>query len=181
MHGPAEKKASPRALPEDERCTLLAVLHEPRFEDLAPAEAYATLLDEGRYLCSERTMYRVLEENQEVRERRAQLRHPKYAAPELLATKPNQLWSWDITKLLGPTKWTYFYLNDVLDVFGRYVVGWLVADAESSALAEKLISEACERQGITPGQLTIHADRGSSMKSKPVAMLLADLGITKTR
>ncbi|MDP3238592.1 MAG: IS3 family transposase [Myxococcales bacterium] len=180
MHGPAEKKASPRALPADERRAVLDVLHEPRFEDLAPAEVYATLLDEGRYLCSERTMYRVLKENQEVRERRAQLRHPKYAAPELLATKPNQLWSWDITKLLGPTKWTYFYLYVVLDVFSRYVVGWLVADAESSALAEKLISEACERQGIAPGQLTIHADRGSSMKSKPVAMLLADLGITKT-
>ena len=180
MHGPAEKKASPRALPADERRAVLDVLHEPRFEDLAPAEVYATLLDEGRYLCSERTMYRVLEENQEVRERRAQLRHPKYAAPELLATKPNQLWSWDITKLLGPTKWTYFYLYVVLDVFSRYVVGWLVADAESSALAEKLISEACEREGIAPGQLTIHADRGSSMTSKPVALLLADLGVTKT-
>ena len=180
MHGPAEKRASPRALPAAESQAVLDVLHEPRFEDLAPSEVYATLLDEGRYLCSERTMYRVLERNQEVRERRDQLRHPKYAAPELLATKPNELWSWDITKLLGPTKWTYFYLYVVLDVFSRYVVGWLVADAESSALAEKLISEACERQGIAPGQLTIHADRGSSMKSKPVAMLLADLGITKT-
>lgn len=180
MHGPAEKKASPRALPAAEAQAVLDALHEPRFADLAPAEVYATLLDEGRYLCSERTMYRVLERNQEVRERRDQLRHPKYAAPELLATKPNQLWSWDITKLLGPTKWTYFYLYVLLDVYSRYVVGWLVADAESSALAEKLISEACERQGIKRGQLTIHADRGSSMKSKPVAMLLADLGITKT-
>jgi putative transposase len=180
MHGPHNERSSPRALPEEERQAVLAVLHEPRFEDLAPAEVYATLLDEGRYLCSERTMYRVLAENDEVRERRAQLRHPKYAAPELLATKPNQLWSWDITKLLGPEKWSYFYLYVVLDVFSRYVVGWLVADAESSALAEKLIGEACERQRIAPGQLTIHADRGSSMKSKPVAMLLADLGITKT-
>lgn len=180
MHGPARKRPSPRALPAEERRAVLDVLHEPRFEDLAPAEVYSTLLDEGRYLCSERTMYRVLDENQEVRERRAQLRHPKYAAPELLATKPNQLWSWDITKLLGPTKWTYFYLYVVLDVFSRYVVGWLLADAESSALAEKLIGEACALQGIAPGQLTIHADRGSSMKSKPVAMLLADLGVTKT-
>ena len=180
MHGPARKKSSPRALPATESQAVLDVLHEPRFEDLAPAEVYATLLDERRYLCSERTMYRLLERNQEVRERRNQLRHPKYAAPELLATKPNQLWSWDITKLHGPAKWTYFYLYVILDVFSRYVVGWLVADAESSALAETLIRETCERQGIEPGQLTIHADRGSSMKSKPVAMLLADLGITKT-
>lgn len=180
MLGPKPKKASPRALTSEEKQAVLAVLREERFVDLAPAEVYATLLDEGRYLCSERTMYRVLAENGEVRERRDQLRHPKYAAPELLATKPNELWSWDITKLLGPTKWTYFYLYVVLDVFSRYVVGWLIADAESSALAEKLIAESCERQRIKPGQLTIHADRGSSMKSKPVAMLLADLGVTKT-
>jgi putative transposase len=180
MHGPAPRRDTPRALSPEEKAAVLAVLHEERFADLAPAEVYATLLDEGRYLCSERTMYRVLAESGEVRERRDQLRHPKYAAPELLATAPNQLWSWDITKLLGPRKWTYFYLYVVLDVFSRYVVGWLVADAESSALAERLIAEACERQGIAPGQLTIHADRGSSMKSKPVAMLLADLGVTKT-
>ncbi len=141
---------------------------------------YATLLDEGRYLCSERTMYRVLAENHQARERRDQLRHPKYAAPELLATAPKQLWSWDITKLLGPTKWSYFYLYVILDVYSRYVVGWLVADCESAVLAQKLISETCERQGIQPGQLTIHADRGPSMKSKNVAFLLADLGITKT-
>jgi putative transposase len=180
IHGPARKRLTPRALAAGERKAVLEMLHEPRFEDLAPAEVYATLLDEGRYLCSERTMYRVLAENAEVRERRDQLRHPKYAAPELLATRPNQLWSWDITKLLGPAKWTYFYLYVLLDVFSRYVVGWLVADAESSTLAKRLIAEACERQGITPGQLTVHADRGTSMKSKPVAMLLADLGITKT-
>ena len=180
LHGPAAKKASPRALPADERQAVLSVLHEERFEDLAPAEVYATLLDEGRYLCSERTMYRVLAENQEVRERRDQLRHPKYAAPELLATGPNQLWSWDITKLMGPAKWTYFYLYVVLDVFSRYVVGWVVADAESKALAERFIRETCERQGIGPGQLTVHADRGSSMKSKPVAFMLADLGVTKS-
>lgn len=180
VHGPAPKKTSPRELTAEEKAEVLAVLNEERFVDLAPAEVFATLFDEGRYLCSERTMYRVLAESGEVRERRDQLRHPKYAAPELLASRPNELWSWDITKLLGPAKWTYFYLYVVLDVFSRYVVGWLIADAESSALAEKLIAEACERQGIQPGQLTIHADRGSSMKSKPVAMLLADLGVTKT-
>ncbi|MBL8911433.1 MAG: IS3 family transposase [Archangium sp.] len=180
VHGPAPKKASPRALTADEKQAVLDVLHEPRFADLAPAEVYATLLDEGRYLCSERTMYRVLAENHEVRERRDQLRHPKYEAPQLLATKPNQLWSWDITKLLGPAKWTYFYLYVILDVFSRHVVGWMVADGESAALAERLIRETCERQGIAPGQLTIHADRGSSMTSKPVALLMADLGVTKT-
>jgi putative transposase len=180
VYGPTRKKHHPRELSAEEKAAVLSVLHEERFVDLAPAEVYATLLDEGRYLCSERTMYRVLAENAEVHERRNQLRHPKYAAPELLATKPNQLWSWDITKLLGPAKWTYFYLYVVLDVFSRYVVGWLVADGESSALAERLIAEAYERQNIVPGELTLHADRGSSMKSKPVAMLLADLGVTKT-
>jgi putative transposase len=174
------RRPSPRALSSAEHDSVLQVLHEARFVDLAPAQVYATLLDEQRYLCSERTMYRVLAAHKEVRERRAQARHPSYAAPELLATAPNQLWSWDITKLLGPTKWSYFYLYVILDVFSRYVVGWLVAEGESSALASKLISETCARQGITPGQLTLHADRGSSMKSKPVAFLLADLGVTKT-
>jgi len=125
-------------------------------------------------------MYRILEENQEVRERRNQLRHPAYQKPELLATGPNQVWSWDITKLLGPVKWSYFYLYVIMDIFSRYVVGWMVATRESAALAERLIKGICEKQGIEPGQLTIHADRGSSMKSKPVALLLADLGVTKT-
>ena len=159
---------------------MLEVLHEPRFADLAPSEVYATLLGEKRYLCSERTMYRVLAENAEVRERRNQLRHPAYTVPELLATRPNELWSWDITKLLGPAKWTYYYLYTILDVFSRYAVGWMVAYRESARLAERLIEETCRRQGILPGQLTIHADRGSSMTSKPVALLLADLGVTKT-
>jgi putative transposase len=180
IHGPAPRRSSPRELGPEERQAVLGELHESRFVDQAPAEVYATLLDEGRYLCSERTMYRILAANQEVRERRAQLRHPSYAAPELLATKPNQLWSWDITKLLGPTKWTYFYLYVILDVFSRYVVGWMIAHVESAALAGKLIRETCERQNIEPGQLTIHADRGSSMNSKTVAFLLADLGVTKT-
>jgi putative transposase len=175
-----ERRRSPRALLPEERRQVLEVLHEPRFMDLPPAEVYATLLDEGQYLCSQRTMYRILEENREVRERRDQLRHPHYAAPELLATQPNELWSWDITKLLGPAKWTYYYLYVILDVFSRYVVGWMVAYRELASLAERLIEETCKRQEIVPGQLTVHADRGSSMTSKPVAFLLSDLGITKT-
>jgi putative transposase len=141
---------------------------------------YAILLDEGRFHCSERSMYRILAASHELRERRNQLMHPRYAAPELLATAPNQLWSWDITKLKGPTKWTYFYLYVVMDVFSRYVPGWMVAPRESAVLAERLIGEACDRQGIESGQLTVHADRGSSMRSKLVAQLLADLGVTKT-
>jgi putative transposase len=172
--------SNPRALQPAERRAVLDTLHEARFADLAPAEIYATLLDEGRYLCSERTMYRILAENHEVRERRTQLRHPRYAAPELLATGPKQLWSWDITKLLGPAKWSYFHLYVILDVFSRFVVGWMVANRESAALAERLIADTCERQKIAKGQLTIHADRGSSMRSKPVALLMADLGVTKT-
>jgi putative transposase len=159
---------------------VLARLHEPRFVDLAPAEVYATLLDEGAYLCSERTMYRLLARRGEVRERRDQLRHPTYAAPELLASRPNELWSWDITKLLGPSKWTYFYLYVMLDVFSRYVVGWMVANRESATLAQKFIGATCARPDIDRGQLTIHADRGPAMTSKSVAFLLADLGITKT-
>jgi len=180
---PAEavsRPSPPRTLPATQRAEVLDTLHELRFVDLAPAQVYAQLLDEKRYMCSERTMYRILEENQEVRERRNQLRHPSYAAPQLLATAANQLWSWDITKLLGPAKWTYFYLYVILDVFSRYVVGWMIAHKESAGLAEKLISETCARQGIVRGQLTIHADRGSSMTSKPVALLLTDLGVTKT-
>ena len=176
----ASRPSPPRTLPAAERTAVLDLLHEPRFVDLAPAQVYAGLLDQRRYVCSERTMYRILDEHQEVRERRDQLRHPSYAAPQLLATAPNELWSWDITKLLGPAKWTYFYLYVILDVFSRYVVGWMVAHRESAALAEKLIRATCARQGIVPGQLTIHADRGSSMTSKPVALLLADLGVIKS-
>ena len=177
---PKPRPAPVRALPPEERQQALATLHEPRFVDLAPAQVYATLLDEERYLCSERTFYRVLAENAEVRERRDQLRHPHYTAPELLATRPNELWSWDITKLLGPAKWTYYYLYVVLDVFSRYTVGWMLAQRESARLAEKPIAESCERQGVAPGQLTVHADRGAAMTSKPVALLLADLGVTKS-
>jgi len=177
---PPRPRRAPRALAPPERQAVLDVLHEDRFVDLAPAEVYGALLDEGRYLCSERTMYRVLAAHQEVRERRDQRRHPVYAAPELLATQPNQVWSWDITKLLGPQKWTYYYLYVVLDVFSRYVVAWLVALREAHELAQQLLAEAYTRQGIQPGQLTVHADRGSSMKSKPVGLLLTDLGVTKS-
>lgn len=171
---------SARALQPTEKAEVRQVLNSERFADQAPREVYASLMDEGKYLCSWRTMYRILDENQEVRERRNQLRHPQYAKPELLATQPNQLWSWDITKLLGATKWTYYYLYNILDVFSRYSVGWMIAERESASLAEELIAATCVRQEIHPGQLTIHADRGSSMSSKPVALLMADLGVTKT-
>jgi putative transposase len=177
---PAPRPAPPRALNAVERQNVLDVLHTDRFVDKAPTEVYATLLDEETYHCSIRTMYRILDGADEVRERRDQVRHPHYKAPELLATAPNQVWSWDITKLLGPMKWSYFYLYVILDIFSRYVVGWMIAPHESSALARRLIAETCDKQNVLPGQLTIHADRGSSMKSKPVALLLADLGITKS-
>jgi putative transposase len=177
---PAPRPAPPRALSAAERHDVLAALHSERFVDVAPKEVFATLLDEGVYHCSWRTMYRVLATADEVRERRRQLRHPVYAKPELLATGPNQVWSWDITKLLGPVKWTYFHLYVILDIFSRYVVGWMVATRESAALAERLIAATCEKQAISPAQLTIHADRGTAMTSQPVALLLADLGVTRT-
>jgi putative transposase len=176
----APRPSPPRTLSEAERGVVLEVLHERRFVDKAPAEVYATLLDEDRYLCSERTMYRVLAENGELRERRDVLRHKNHPRPELLATRPNELWSWDITKLHGPQKWTYYYLYVILDVFSRYAVGWMVAHRESSGLAKKLIAETCSRQRIQPDTLTIHADRGTSMTSKSVAFFMADLGVTKT-
>jgi len=176
----ASRPTPPRALRPVERETVLSRLHEERFQDRSPAAVYATLLDEGEYLCSIRSMYRLLEKRGESREHRDQLTHPPYKKPELLATAPNQLWSWDITKLLGPMKWTYFYLYVILDVFSRYVTGWMVAMRESAELAKRLIAESCQKQGIQPGQLTLHADRGTSMSSKPVAFLLADLGVTKT-
>jgi len=179
-YGPHCRRTPSRALSRQERQGALTVLHEPRFVDRAPAEVYATLLDEGQYLCSERTMYRILAESQEVRERRDQLRHPSYRKPELLATTPNQVWSWDITKLLGPVKWTYFYLYVILDIFSRYIPGWLLAREENSSLAKRLIEETCQKQAIRPGQLIIHSDRGSAMTSKPVALMLSDLGVTKS-
>jgi putative transposase len=176
----APPPAHPRALSAAEREAVLEVLHSPRFQDAAPATVYATLLDEQTYLASERTMYRLLAAEGETRPRRDQLVHPTYAKPELLATAPNQVWSWDSTKLLGPAQWTYYYLYVILDVYSRYVVGWMVAHREQADLAERLIAETLAKQAITAGQLTLHADRGSSMTSKPVAFLLADLGVTKT-
>jgi putative transposase len=177
---PRARRRSPLALSEEERVEVLAALHSERFVDASPAAVYATLLDEGTYLASERTMYRILAGADEVRERRSQLRHPAYAAPELLASGPNELWSWDITKLKGPAKWTWFYLYVLLDVFSRYVPGWLVASRESAALAERLIADSIAKHDVPAGRLTVHADRGSSMRSKPVALLLADLGIAKS-
>jgi putative transposase len=172
---------SPRALSAAEREAVLAELHSERFVDSAPAQVWATLLDEGRYLASERTMYRLLAaQHGRVRERRAQLEHPPYAAPELLAERPNEVWSWDISKLKGPAKWTHFYLYVILDVYSRYAVAWTVQHRENAQLAKALIAQACEQQQIARDQLTVHADRGSAMTSKPVAFLLADLGVLKS-
>ena len=179
--GPAPARPRPaRGLAKSEQDAILAHLYSPRFRDQSPMAICATLLDEGQYHCSARTMYRLLAQAGQTRERRNQLVHPVYQKPELLASAPNQLWSWDITKFLGPAKWTYFYLYVILDVFSRYAVGWMLAHRESAELAKQLFAETCAKQNIAPSQLTIHADNGSSMTSKPVAFLLSDLGITKT-
>jgi putative transposase len=174
-----KSRSSPRRLTEDEEDRVLRILNSERFRDVAPGEVYATLLDEGDRICSERTMYRILARHGMTAERR-QSAPRNYKKPELLATRPNELWSWDITKLKGPTKWTYYYLYKIIDVYSRYVVGWMVARRESAQLAEGLIAETILKQEIKPGQLTIHADRGSSMTSVTVGQLLADLGVTKT-
>ena len=179
--GPPAPRPSPaRALSETERTTVLDLLHSDRFVDVAPGAVVATLLDEGTYHASERTLYRILADAREVRERRDVRRHPAYARPELLAAGPNELWSWDITKLKGPAKWTTYQLYVILDVFSRYVPGWMVAHRESAILARRLIADTAAKQAIVPGSLIVHADRGSSMRSKPVALLLADLGIGKS-
>lgn len=170
----------PRALALPERRQVLSVLNSDRFLDLAPREVYATLLDEGTYLCSWRTMYRILAQQGQGRERRRGHQKRRYQKPELLATGPNQLWSWDITRLKGPRKWCYYYLYVIVDVFSRYVPGWLIAEIESAQLATELIETSCIRQNIAPDQLTLHSDRGAAMKAKSVAFLLADLGVTKT-
>jgi putative transposase len=174
------RQSPSRKLTPPERLAVLDVLHSPEFVDKAPAQVYATLLDRGIYLCSIRTMYRILADHQEVKERRRQRRHPKHAKPQLVATGPNQVWSWDITKLRGPVKGVWYYLYVILDIYSRSVVGWMVAETELAILAERLIAGTCDKQGIVPGQLTIHADRGTSMKSKPVALLMADLGVAKS-
>jgi len=177
---PSQPRRSHRALTPSERQTVLDVLCSERFRDQSVAQVWATLLDEERYLCSRRTMYRILNENRAVRERRDQLRHPEYQKPELLATGPNRVWSWDITKLKGPRKWNYFYLYVIIDIYSRKTVGWMVAERESATLAAELIRTTCQREGIGRDQLTIHADRGAAMRSKTVAFLLSDLGVTKT-
>ena len=178
----SDKRAQvqPRSLSESENKVILDTLHSERFVDQAPASVYATLLDEGRYIGSTSTMYRRLADQGEVRERRSQSVHPPRVKPELVAVAPNSVWSWDITKLHGPAKWTYYYLYVILDIYSRYVTGWMLAPNERAILAEKLISDTFHKQGVDRDQLTLHADRGSSMASKPVAFLLADLGVTKT-
>jgi len=176
----APRKASPRSLSDEQRQQVLDVLHAPRFVDQPPAQVVARLMDEGEYLCSARTMYRILDQEHELRERRNQLRHPHYQKPQLLATGPNQVWSWDITKLLGPAKWTYYYLYVMLDIFSRYAVGWMVATRETADLAERLIRDTIARQQVDRDCLTLHSDRGAAMKSHDVAQLLATLGVTKS-
>jgi putative transposase len=177
---PAPRPRPPRALSDQERAEVLAVLDSERFADKPPAQVYAELLDEGEYLCSPRTMYRVLAEADQLRERRALRRHPEYVKPQLVATAPNQVWSWDTTKLPGPSKGSYYTLYVVLDIFSRYVVGWAVAARESARLAQQLIESCCDAEGIVPGQLVIHADRGSPMVAKSTAQLYVDLGIAKS-
>ena len=176
----APRPTPARALTPKERTTVRELLDSERFADQSPYEVYATLLDEAVYHCSISTMYRILREQAEVQERRKQVRHPTYTKPERLATAPNQLWSWDITKLRGPATWQYYYLYVVLDVFSRYVVGWLVADHESADCAEHLMVESCRKQGIARDQLTLHADRGAAMTAKSLAQCLADLGVDQS-
>jgi putative transposase len=179
--GPKAPRPKPaRTLSEEERKRVLGVLHQKRFVDQAPRQVYARLLDEGKYLCSTSTMYRILRGAGEIRERRNQVRHPVYTKPELLATGPNQVWSWDITKLKGPRKWEHYHLYVIMDIFSRCVVGWMIAGRESEELARRFIADTLRKHGIAREQLTIHADRGSAMTSKAVAQLLADLGVTKT-
>lgn len=171
---------SARALPESERVRVLAHLRTTRFADQTPTEVFATLLDEGVYLCSIRTMYRILAAQGEVAERRRQRRHPVYQKPELLAEAPNQVWSWDITKLMGPVKWSYFYLYVILDIFSRRVVGWRVEHAESASQFKALFIDAVGKHAVPRDQLTLHADRGGPMKAKTTALMLADLGVVKS-
>ena len=171
---------SPRALSTAEREKVREALNSDRFVDCSPRQVYGTLLDEDTYLCSVSSMYRILRANDEVRERRNQKRHPAYARPELIATAPNQVWTWDITKLRGPATYVYYYLYTILDIFSRYVVGYLIAERELAVLAKQLVADSCAKQGIVPEQLVLHADRGSSMTSKTLALLLADLGVSKS-
>ena len=177
---PTPRPRPPRALSDDERAKVLATLDSDEYMDKAPAQVFAALLELGIYLCSIRTMYRILAANDQVRERRAQRQHPTYSKPQLVATAPNQVWTWDITKLPGPTKGTYFSLYVILDLFSRYIVGWQVATRESAAVYQELVDACCKDQGVVPEQLTIHSDRGAPMTAKSTALLYADLGIIKS-
>lgn len=177
---PKPRPRPARALTDEERARVLATLDSDAFMDKPPAQVFAKLLEEGEYLCSERTMYRVLAEHDQVRERRAQRRHPEYQKPQLVATAPNQVWSWDTTKLPGATKGTYFTLYVIVDIFSRYIVGWQVTKRESAAVAQALIEACCKQHRVVRGQLTIHADRGSPMVAKSTAQLYVDLGIAKS-
>lgn len=180
-HPPASTRPKPtHALSSEERMTVRAVLNSDAFVDRAPRQVYAALLDEGQYLCHWRTMYRILHDFAEVRERRRQHQQRVYQKPELLAVGPNQVWSWDITKLRGPATWTHFALYTVIDIFSRYVVGWMIAERESAELARQLIATAAASQQIRPEQLTLHADNGTPMKAKTLALLLSDLGVNKS-
>jgi len=174
------RPSPPRALTPVERDEVRQLLNSERFVDQAPRQVYATLLDDEIYLCHWRTMYRILAAHQEVKERRNQRKHPPATKPQLEATGPKQLWSWDITKLKGPAKWQHYYLYVILDVYSRFVVGWLLADVESAELAEILITTTCQRQGIQPEQLGLHSDRGPAMRSKTIAQLLIDLEVAQT-
>jgi putative transposase len=178
--GVATQPTYPPALSVGERQDVLGVLNSEKFWDQAPGEVYATLLDQGRYLCSERTMHRILAADQQVRERRHQLRHPQYQTPELNASRLNEVWSRDSTKLLGPARWTYFHLYVILDIFSRYVVGCIMVYRESAQLGKKLIEQTIERQNLDPTTLTVHADRGPGITSKAMTFLLAERGVTKT-
>lgn len=177
---PAPRPKPAHALPDAERARVRELLNSERFMDLPPRQVYATLLDDGQYVCHWRTMYRILSAHGEVRERRLIRRHPTYKKPELLAERPNEVWSWDITHLRGAVKWSGYKLYTVLDIFSRYVVGWMIAEVESSELAKQLIAETARKQGIQPDQLTLHADNGSPMTGKPLSQLLVDLGITRS-
>lgn len=177
---PTPRPSPPRTLSDDERAKVLATLDSDEYMDKAPAQVFAALLELGIYLCSIRTMYRILAANDQVRERRAQRQHPTYTKPQLVATAPNQVWTWDITKLPGATKGTYFSLYVILDLFSRYIVGWQVATRESAAVYQELVEACCKDQGVVPEQLTIHSDRGAPMTAKSTALLYADLGIIKS-
>ena len=180
LHTVRRPRRSPLALSASERQDVIDVLHSPEYVDVAPRTAYAMLLDAGIFLASVSTFYRILRACSGTRGRRDQLVHPDYARPELLATRPREVWSWDITKLKGPVKSAHFHLYVILDIFSRYVVGWMIADHESDQLAESLIGHTYDQEGIVPGQLTLHADRGAAMRSKLVADLLVDLDVVKS-